>query len=212
MGHTVTISATYGAAGSVIGPALAERLGLPFFDRLLHDPATSAERLLERLSEEERVETPPGPVASLAHVSSGLGFPIPRRRRSPPACEALRARHRGERGADRRIGRRHPRAGWSRRADRRSRRVFHVRLDGPVERRIRAGMRIEGVSEAVAREHQTTADREWSKFGQRVFKRDFRDVPASFTSCSTPRPSIRRRRGGFAGRCGTRHWKHEPAR
>jgi cytidylate kinase len=31
----VTISASYGAGGSVIGPAVAERLGLPFIDRAL---------------------------------------------------------------------------------------------------------------------------------------------------------------------------------
>jgi cytidylate kinase len=173
MGRTVTISATYGAAGSVIGPALADRVGLPFYDRLLHDPATSAERLLERLSEEERVEAPPGPVASLAHVSSGLGFPIPASDDLNPR-EALRGRIEASvvriaesggvilgRGAVVVL------TGVPG--------AFHVRLDGPVDRRVREGMRIEGVTEAVARQHQTAADREWSKFGQRVFKRDFSD-------------------------------------
>jgi cytidylate kinase len=174
MGRTVTISATYGAAGSVIAPALADRLGLPFFDRLLHDPATSAARLLERLSEEERSDTPPGPVASLAHVSSGLGFPIPAADDLNPR-EALRARIEASvtriaesggvilgRGAVVVL------AGAPG--------VFHARLDGPVDRRIRAGMYIEGVPYDVARQHQTVADREWSKFGQRVFKRDFGDA------------------------------------
>ena len=33
--HVVTISATYGAAGSVVGPAVAERLGVPFLDRAI---------------------------------------------------------------------------------------------------------------------------------------------------------------------------------
>jgi cytidylate kinase len=174
MGRTLTISATYGAAGSVIGPALAERLGLPFFDRLLRDPATSASLLLERLSEEERVEAPPGPVASLAHVSSGMGFPIPASDDLNPR-EALRARIEASvvriaQSGGVILGR----GGVVVLTDVPG--AFHVRLDGPVERRIEEGMRIEGVSEAVAREHQTAADREWSKFGQRVFKRDFRDV------------------------------------
>jgi hypothetical protein len=173
MSRTVTISATYGAAGSVIGPALAERLGLAFFDRLLHDPAVSAERLLERLSEEERIDAPPGPIASLAQVSSGLGFPIPDADDLNPR-EALRGRIAAsvERIAESGgviLGRGAvvvlagaPGA-------------FHVRLDGPVERRIREGMRIEAASEDVARRHQALADREWARFGHRVFKRDFSD-------------------------------------
>ncbi|GAA2016905.1 hypothetical protein GCM10009799_51260 [Nocardiopsis rhodophaea] len=35
MTYVVTISATYGAGGSVIGPAVAERLGVPFLDRAI---------------------------------------------------------------------------------------------------------------------------------------------------------------------------------
>jgi cytidylate kinase len=171
--RTVTISATYGAAGSVIAPALADRLGLPFFDRLLRDPATTAERLIERLSEEEGDDAPPGAVATLAHVTAGLGFPIPDTDDLNPR-EAMRARIEASvtriaqsggvilgRGAVVVL------AGAPF--------AFHVRLDGPVERRIRHGMRIEAISEAEARQHQTVADREWSRFGQRVFKRDFSD-------------------------------------
>jgi cytidylate kinase len=33
--HVVTISATYGAGGALIGPAVAERLGVPFVDRAI---------------------------------------------------------------------------------------------------------------------------------------------------------------------------------
>lgn len=47
---TVTIAATYGAGGSVIAPAVAERLGLPFIDRAIpvalakeiHEPSETA--------------------------------------------------------------------------------------------------------------------------------------------------------------------------
>src|SRR5262249_23724023 len=72
----VTISASYGAGGSVVGPALAERLGVPFYDRLLHGPEThTAEHILERLSEEERREKAPSMVASnLGHMSALFGF------------------------------------------------------------------------------------------------------------------------------------------
>ena len=44
----VTISATYGAGGSVIAPRLAERLRMQFFDRLLHNAGRPGfARLLE---------------------------------------------------------------------------------------------------------------------------------------------------------------------
>ena len=33
--HVVTISATYGAGGGLVGPAVAERLGVPFVDRAI---------------------------------------------------------------------------------------------------------------------------------------------------------------------------------
>ncbi len=39
----VTISASYGAGGPEVGPAVAERLGLPFHDRAI--PAQVAGRL-----------------------------------------------------------------------------------------------------------------------------------------------------------------------
>src|SRR4051794_18104952 len=72
----VTVSASYGAGGSVVGPGVAERLGVPFYDRLLHGPEThSAEQILERLSEEERRQRAPSTVASnLGHMSALFGF------------------------------------------------------------------------------------------------------------------------------------------
>src|ERR1700728_1775918 len=56
----VTVSASYGAGGSVVGPALAHRLGVPFLQRA----TTSAggiqgrEQGVERLSPEEEEMTP----------------------------------------------------------------------------------------------------------------------------------------------------------
>src|SRR4051812_45188982 len=75
----VTMSARYGAAGSVIAPELAERLGLRFFDRLIRGggPA-SVEAIAERLTVEELQQAPPGPVVSgLARVGAALGLPTP---------------------------------------------------------------------------------------------------------------------------------------
>lgn len=45
----VTLSATYGAGGSRLGPELAERLGVPFLDRAI--PTAVAERLAVPLDE-----------------------------------------------------------------------------------------------------------------------------------------------------------------
>src|SRR4029450_12769433 len=72
-------SATYGAGGSVVAPQLAERLHLPFYDRLTHGPETrSPEKIQERLTEEGRTASPPGRlVASLSHLSGALGIPVP---------------------------------------------------------------------------------------------------------------------------------------
>src|ERR1700750_919153 len=47
----VTISASYGAGGSVIAPAVATRLGLPFFDRAISSAV--AEKLRVSLAEAE---------------------------------------------------------------------------------------------------------------------------------------------------------------
>jgi cytidylate kinase len=55
---TVTISASYGAGGSVVGPAVAQKLGLPFLDRTI--PVEVARRLQlppeEASARDERVD------------------------------------------------------------------------------------------------------------------------------------------------------------
>jgi hypothetical protein len=56
--HVVTISATYGAGGGLVGPAVADRLGVPFVDRAI--PVAVANDLGitvdDALSRDERVE------------------------------------------------------------------------------------------------------------------------------------------------------------
>ena len=56
--HVVTISATYGAGGALVGPAVAERLGVPFVDRAI--PVAVADdlgiTLDDALSRDEQVE------------------------------------------------------------------------------------------------------------------------------------------------------------
>src|SRR5262245_1323508 len=75
----VTISATYGAGGSVIAPRLAERLDLPFYDRLVHPRAEpTIEKITEQLTQEEARQVPPGKLSSrLARLTSALNLPLP---------------------------------------------------------------------------------------------------------------------------------------
>ena len=56
----ITVSAAYGAGGSIVAPALAERLGLPFLQRVTTSEGHVAEPgpCDEQLSEEEVKATP----------------------------------------------------------------------------------------------------------------------------------------------------------
>src|SRR5438132_6017201 len=77
MGRVVTISATYGAGGTVVAPRVAERLGLPFADRLIAARGGD-EAPGEQLSEQEREESRRrGFLDRLAHLTGGLGLPVP---------------------------------------------------------------------------------------------------------------------------------------
>ena len=170
--RVVTISATYGAGGAAIGPLLAERLALPFADRLIEPhghPVPPAEGVTdEELDEEPRSAL----VRSLALLSPTWNLPtapeepedVPARMREAVE-ESLRALiERGGavilgRGAAACIGRKRP---WA----------FHVRLDGPVERRAQRGALWEGidVEAATARLEETDAAR--TRYAQRLFNRD----------------------------------------
>ena len=56
--HVVTISATYGAGGALIGPAVAERLGVPFLDRAIPEAVANdlGIKVDEAVSRDERVK------------------------------------------------------------------------------------------------------------------------------------------------------------
>src|SRR4051794_8077688 len=169
----VTVSARYGAAGSVTAPKLAARLGLRFFDRLIHGAGTAnVESIVERLTAEEEQQAPPAPiVAGLTRVGAALVFPtaaqddVDRKRELRRRVEASVAQI-STTGGGVILGRAaavvladHPMS-------------FNVRLAGPADRCLAQGMSIEGVSEAVAREHQQSADRAWARFVTRLFDRD----------------------------------------
>lgn len=172
----ITISATYGAGGSRIAPAVAERLGLAFHDRLIRaGDKPTVESLTERLTDEQRQQQPPGRFfASLPRVTAALGLPSP----TPDDLDSIASlRERvvrsvtaiAETGSAVVLGRAAAviLAGH---AD-----TLHVRLMGPLDARIAQGMSIEGGTLEDAKRNQAETDRAWSRFVTRLFDRDAAD-------------------------------------
>lgn len=198
-GPLITVSATYGTGGSLIAPRLAETLGLPFVDRLIsadmsQDAARQqrvteqqqshssggtgplgdsgpAERSQEGLSEGEQATTPAGRFLSYFARAASVGAMM-----APDTDleddesirlrteEGLRDLAAGAPGVL--LGR----AGAVVLASRP--RAFHVRLDGPVERRVAWAASHEqlGLEGAKRRQHET--DRARTQFVKRLFRAD----------------------------------------
>jgi cytidylate kinase len=172
----ITVSAAYGAGGSVIAPALAERLGLPFLQRVTTAEGQAAEPgpCDEQLSAEEVKATPVHRL--LAHFTQAMpAGPT----QSPPSThhqdEHLRGH--GEAGIHRLIA-----SGGGVILGRAAAvvlgkdRGFHVRLDGPAERRVAQGAVIEGISEDQARERLRAADKARTAYVRRLYRCDPADA------------------------------------
>jgi cytidylate kinase len=168
----VTISAGYGAGGSVIAPAVAQRLDLPFLDRAI-SPA-----VLAQLN-----ETEPGPVpersfgdrmlsllSPLAGGVLGAGTDA-----APPdhaSAADVAAAFREQAEATMRaafatgavvLGR----AGSA--AFRQQPGILRVRLYGPPDERIAQGARIEGVDEQTARTRLREVDKSQEHYVRRLY-------------------------------------------
>jgi cytidylate kinase len=171
----ITVSAAYGAGGSVVAPALAQRLGLPFLQRVtttegqVADVAPCHERLV---AEEAKVTPVHRLLASFTH-SMPVG----------PTQSPLSARHQDE---DLRCS---AEAGIHDLADGGGvilgraaavvlgkDRGYHVRLDGPPARRIVQGATIEGVSQEQASAHMQAADRARTAYVRRLYGVDPADA------------------------------------
>ena len=173
----VTVSAAYGAGGSVVAPALADRLGLPFLQRVTTSEGHVAEPepCDEQLTEEEARTTPAHRL--LAHFTQAMpAGPT----QSPPSThhqdEHLRGH--GEAGIHRLLA-----AGGGGVILGRAgavvigkERGFHVRLDGPADRRVVQGARVEGISEEQARERLRAADKARTAYVRRLYRRDPADA------------------------------------
>jgi cytidylate kinase len=160
VGAVVTISASFGAGGARVGRAVADELGLPFFDRAV--PAAVAESLSvpieHALGQDERA---PSALTRLASMFAYVSMPFA----GAPAAEAGMddsEKFRSEtekilnKIADTTGGVIVGRAGMVVLRDRPD--VLRVRLDGPVEHRIAQATLTENLSESAARALQRDVD------------------------------------------------------
>jgi cytidylate kinase len=155
----VTISAPYGTGGSVIGPELAERLGVPFVDRAI--PVSVSRRLQIPLEDAiEREEVPHDSLSRWAayfapavQLFGGMAIGD----QALPADQAFleateEALHEHATGGAVILGR----AGAIVLRD--APRASHIRLTGPVERRAEIGSRLTGVDRRAAEQELRASD------------------------------------------------------
>lgn len=176
MATLVTLSASYGSAGSLIGPRVAEQLGVPFVDRMI--PLGVAQRLEVPLDDAvahdqkvasnwvERILRSFATLDAGTPVPLGTGdFSIDEFRR---ATEEVISRQAAT-GAGVILGR----AGAVLLRD--DPRVLRVRLDGPAEDRIRRAVALGEISEDTARQAMTKADRTHEAYVKHFYAQDVRD-------------------------------------
>ena len=172
----VTVSATYGAGGSVVGPALAERLGLPF---------------LQRVTTSEGHVTPPGPCDEQVSAEEVKATPVHRLlasftqampagpTHSPPSTQHQdqHLRGHGESGIHRLVA-----SGGGVILGRAAAVVlgkdcgYHVRLDGPPDRRVVQGAAIEGIDDEEAQARLRVADKARTAYVRRLYRVDPADA------------------------------------
>ena len=169
----VTISAAYGAGGAEIAPAVAERLGLPFHDRVI--PAQVARRLGVPVAEAEAndetvVRGVWRLVASLGTMPDPVGGVMP-----TSALPDERAyRQQTERvlveiadGAGGVVLGRAAALVLGQRAD-----TLHVRLDGPRERRLESAVARSGRPWEEVRREQEAMDRARESYVRHFYRCD----------------------------------------
>lgn len=172
----VALSATYGAGGGVIGPGVAERLGVPFVDRAI--PVAVAEELEVPLDQAEAhdEEAPDSFLDRLLRgfIGSDVGVPAPLPAEAFTSEDFRKATEdvllkQAETGAGVILGR----AGVV--VLRKDPRVLRVRLDGPAEHRVRQAMRLGGIDEETARSALQRLDRAHAEYARQFYGADIRD-------------------------------------
>src|ERR1700735_3449912 len=168
----VTVSASYGAGGSVGAPALAGRRGVPLLQRATTSTGASSgpEPCFERLGPEEEKLTPAHRLLASLMQTVPLGptqSPIPAyhqdeslRQYCEEGIRRMAAENAGVilgRGAAVVLGKNQG---------------FHVRLDGPPDLRVVQGASIEAIGPDEARRHMAAADRARDAYVRRLYRAD----------------------------------------
>ena len=179
---SVTIAATYGAAGSVVAPAVSEKLGLPLIDRAI--PVSLATQMAEPLrgalaEDERRHSNRVMRVLARAIDLSGLHMNVPVPHQGLGADETVAVteealRQAADRGGAVVLGRASVFV-LAARTD-----TLHVRLDGPPDARRRQAMRHEGISEEVAASQQRDTDRARSAYVSHFYPRERWEDPTNY--------------------------------
>jgi cytidylate kinase len=172
----VALSATYGAGGNVIGPELAERLGVPFIDRAI--PLQVAEELDISVDDAEAHEADPSESFLdrflRGFIGTDVGVPAP----VPPESFTSEDFRRATEDVLVRQARTGEGVILGRAAVvvlRDDPGVLRVRLDGPPELRIQQAMQIGGVDEETARETLRRLDRTHAEYARQFYDVDIRD-------------------------------------
>jgi cytidylate kinase len=185
MAPVVTLSASFGAGGSVVGPRVAEELGLPFLDRgipvavaealavpmadvMAHDERRTSGfgRLFANLARAAAVpDTEFGAVPTASRASLGDQPEQAFRDQTERVLQQVAATDGGVilGRAAAIVLRDHPDA-------------LHVRLDGPLEARVQRAVGLEGVDEAQARKLAAETDRAREAYVKHFYKCDARDA------------------------------------
>jgi hypothetical protein len=173
----VTLSASYGAGGSQIGPRLADRLGVAFIDRVI--PTTVAERLAvpldDALAHDDAVRSVFERLlmrfAPAAQAFSGAAAPseFVDERSFLRATEAV-IRERCAESSGVILGR----AAAVVLRDRPG--ALHVRLDGAPERRLAQAMELDGIDRETAERRMRETDRAREAYVQQFYGVDARDA------------------------------------
>jgi cytidylate kinase len=173
----VTLSASYGAGGAVVGPAVAERLGVPFLDRAI--PLRVAEQLevpVEAATAHDEDATESGFLDRLLRgfLAADIAAPAPlpvETLTSEDFCRAAEQvlRRQADTGEGVILGRAgavvlrdHPHA-------------LRVRLDGPRAARIEQAVRLGGIDRATAERALRHLDRAHADYTKRFYGADIAD-------------------------------------